>query len=506
MLRKKLMLRGFGASVLMLLSGCTILPNPFTPKEHLDNLANDIQALNTVRPILDGELTLNHAIARALKYNLDYRIKLAEQAIARSDMSISNLNMLPNLVAHAGYVDRSNVNEVLSPITGQVSTAEDRVRRLADLNFSWNVLDFGVSYFESKQKADQVLIAEQEKRKMIQRLSKDTKKAFWRAFAAARYTELSRGYEQDLKNAINNSATAEQDKLMSPVDAARFRRDLWLIYNQILQLNFEMARFKPELMGLISAPGHAKLKLKANGYEQTDLSNKLPDRLDKLEQLALYYRPELQEENYRNRIGLNEINKARLRMLPGFEFNYGSYYDSNSYLVHNQWNQLSLSLSWNIIKIMSNAKSYRLAKQQTFLAEVRRVALSMAIVTQVDIAKLSYTYAKDNLYTNAKILENELSIYQNLYKQKGNLTSQFALTKARGALVLAQLKRDMAYADFQTAASELSDSLGLDPVYQANCLDLPIDELTKVIDTVNAKPVFEQQQLEKILAEMPNIA
>ena len=500
------MLKGIGICTLMLLTGCNLLPTAFTPQERLDNLASDINTLNAVRPPLQGELSLNHAIARALKYNLDYRIKLAEQAIAQTDMSVSNLNMLPNLVAHAGYVDRSNINAVLSPITNQVSTAEDRVRRLADLSFSWNVLDFGVSYFESKQKADQVMIAEQQKRKMIQRLSKDTRKAFWRAIAAARYAELSRGFDTELKNAIKNSEKAEHDKLMTPIDASRYRRDLWLVYNQILQLHFELARFKPELMALISAPSRSLLKLKVTRFERIDFENNLPTQLDKLEQLALYYRPELQEENYRKRIGLNEVNKARLRMLPGFEINYGGYYDSNSYLVNNQWNQLSLSLSWNIIKIMSNAKSYRLAQQQTLLADIRRVALSMAIVTQVDIAKLSYVYSKDNAFTNSKMLENERNVYQNLLKQKGKLASQFSITKARAAFILAQLRYDLAYADFQTASAELADSLGLNPVYKATCMDLTVEELTKVIDKVSVEPIYKQKHVEEVLAKMPSVA
>ena len=481
------------------LIGCSLAPRPFDPQQKVVNLERDINALNLVRPPLPKQLSLNHAIARALKYNLDYRIKLTEQAMAQTDMRIANLNMLPNLVAHAGYVDRNNINEVLSPITGQVSTAEDRVRRLADLNFSWNILDFGVSYFESKQKADLVLIAEQQKRKMIQRISKDTRKAFWRAYSASHYFAKANGFDRKLKVAINNSLKAEKEKLMPPVDAARYRRDLWLLYNQIINLNFELARFKPELLSLISAPSHTPTVLTIHPAEQISITRQLPGQLDKLEQLALFYRPELQEENYRKRISLNEVRKARVRLLPGLEVNYGSYYDSNSFLVNNSWNQLSLSLSWNIIKILANTKKLRMAGQEAFLTEIRRVALSMAIITQVDIAKLSYAYAKENLYTNEQVLKNEQAIYDTLLKQQGNFESQFSLVKAQGALILAQLRRDLAYADYQTAAAELLNSLGLDPVYHTESIALSVGELTKLITHVDAHPIFKEQNIEKVL-------
>ena len=46
---------------------------------------------------------------------------------------------------------------------------------------SWNLLDFGVSYYRARQQADQVLIAEERKRKVVQNILADTRNAYWRA-------------------------------------------------------------------------------------------------------------------------------------------------------------------------------------------------------------------------------------------------------------------------------------------------------------------------------------
>jgi outer membrane protein TolC len=59
-----------------------------------------------VEPI-KGPLTLDEAMARALKYNLDRRARLMEEALALNQLDVSQLDMLPKLMAQAGYASRS---------------------------------------------------------------------------------------------------------------------------------------------------------------------------------------------------------------------------------------------------------------------------------------------------------------------------------------------------------------------------------------------------------------
>ena len=66
-----------------------------------------------------------------------------------------------------GIIDRE---ESLRP-----STSQERERTLANLNFSWNALDFGVSYYRAQQKADQVLMAEERRRKVVQNVLQDVR-------------------------------------------------------------------------------------------------------------------------------------------------------------------------------------------------------------------------------------------------------------------------------------------------------------------------------------------
>ncbi len=459
-----------------------VSPHPFTQKQSLDNFQANLNALNIQQHKLSKKLSIDEAIARSLKYNLDYRVQQEEEGIALADMGVANANMLPNLMASAGYVSRNNVNAVISPETpGQIATSEDQNRELGDLSFSWNILDFGVSYFESKQKADQVLIAQERERKVANRLSKDTQKAFWRTVAAQHYLIISQGYKDQLLKTIQSSIMAQKSKLISPLEGARLRRDLWVIYNQMTNLNFELSKYQPELMSLMNAPINENVVFDTDESQNTNPAKNLPRKIYGLEKMALYFRPELIEENYRKRIGLNEINRARMRMIPGLEISYGTHYDSNSFLVNNNWNLLSSTLSWNIFKLLSSARQLHLAKLQANYNETRRLALSLAIITQVDIAKIGYNYAKTNLYINDQILKNEKMIYQNMLNRGNRFENNFQLTKARGAYIIAQIKRDLAYADFQTAASELVDSIGLSPVFSTDEINFPLDRLTQMV-------------------------
>ena len=150
----------------VLLAACgTVTPVAFTQDEIKDRVAKDREVIYADQEPVSGPIGFHEASARALKYNLDYRLKLLENALAQSLQDVSQHEMLPKLVASAGYVTRDNDSggrsigiedrvETLRP-----STSQERDRSLAGLSFSWNALDFGVSYYRAQQKADQYLMA-----------------------------------------------------------------------------------------------------------------------------------------------------------------------------------------------------------------------------------------------------------------------------------------------------------------------------------------------------------
>ena len=108
-----------------------------------------------------------------------------------------------------------------------------------------------------------------------------------------------------------------------------------------------------------------------------------------MESLALTARPELREEDYRKRITAQEARKALLRMLPGIELNAGANYDSNKYLDNQSWADAGLQVSWNLFSVFSGPAARRYAEGQMDLGDLRRLALSVAVITQVQTAVIS---------------------------------------------------------------------------------------------------------------------
>ena len=139
-----------GAMVLVL-AGCGASPDPMTLDEQATRVAEDRTVLFAEQEPITKPITLYEAMARALKYNLDHRLKLMENALARKRLTSANLSLLPSLTAEAGYSGRNNFSgsNSRSLLTGveslESSTSSDRDLQTFDLTMSWNILDFGVS-------------------------------------------------------------------------------------------------------------------------------------------------------------------------------------------------------------------------------------------------------------------------------------------------------------------------------------------------------------------------
>lgn len=52
---------------------------------------------------LNGPLTLHQAMARAVKYNLEGRLKIMEEALAKRQLDLASFDMLPRMALSAGY-------------------------------------------------------------------------------------------------------------------------------------------------------------------------------------------------------------------------------------------------------------------------------------------------------------------------------------------------------------------------------------------------------------------
>lgn len=475
----------------LLLAGCSIKPQPLTDAERGAQAQADLKAMFAEQEPLTHPLTLQEAYARALKYNLDRRVKLMEEAVAYDGLNVSTLDMLPKLTAEAGYLSRSNTlaESSRSIATGlqslEPSTSSDNTRVTADLTLSWNVLDFGVSYFTARQNADRVLIAEEHRRKVAENLIQQVRGAFWRVASAqalgARIDDSIRSAE----DALDTSRKVEVQGLRSPLDALRYQRTLLDLLRQLEDVRHKLLIAKTELASLINLPPGQDFTLVVPAQAQMNYEP-LNEPIAHMEQVALLRNPDLRELSYQARISVDEVHKSILRLLPGINFDYGGNFDSNSFLVHNFWGEGAARVSWNLFYLLSAPRVIRQADDSVKLAEAQRQAVAMAVLTKLHLAYQQYLDAGEE-YARVRELANvDDRIYQQVSnRSEANAQNALERISAEVGAVSSELQRYESYADLQAALGRLYDTLGVD-VEAAGVANLDVATLTRSTETIMA--------------------
>jgi multidrug efflux system outer membrane protein len=500
---RRLVLTSSALALIFGLSACTV-PVPLSEADIQARIEADRAALFRNQEPADKPIKLAEATARALKYNLDHRLKVMESALAQGEADIVGWDMLPRVAANAGYTARSNEAGASSKslLTGKQSlensTSSDMNFETANLSMAWNVLDFGVTYLRSKQQADRKLIAEERKRKVVQNIVQDVRYAWWRALSAQRLLPKLEALQKQAQDALADSRATEKRQLASPVTALDYQLTLLETLRQIATLKRDLELAKAELASLMNLTPDSGYSLAEPG-DGGFVMPKIPGNLADLQQAALTNRPELREEDYNQRITATETNKALLRLLPGLEAVGDLQYSGNSYLYHQSWVEGGLKLSWNLMNLTSAYPNYKLNEAREDLVKTKRQAFSMAVLTQVNVSWLRYRMATEEF-----ALANEM----NEVTRKLRAHSQSALNaKAEGGLeairrsskaLFVELQRDVSYAELQNSAGRLYSSMGLDPLPEklaSNDLPSVTAEVEKMLSAWESGEVTAPQQM-----------
>ncbi|MBE9395643.1 TolC family protein [Pontibacterium sp. N1Y112] len=454
-------------SLAMLLAGCSIAPQPMSVQELDTRMRDDRIRMFANQPQRIENLTLEQAIDMAVNNNFDLRQKMMEEAIANRQLDLAHYDMLPELAASAGYTSRSN--QALSRsvdangnASNTFSTSQDRDITTASLSTVWNVLDFGVSYYQAQQSADQVLIAEQRRRKIVQNLVQQVRSMYWNA-VGAQY--LQSKVDPLLINAREALAKAEKvgaEQLMNPLDSLRYRKDLLEIIRQLEGLRDELSKARPELATLLGLAPGTNLEL-AVPAQFTLLQPELKYSLEEMEDIALSSRPELIEANYQRRISALDTRKAMVRLLPGIEVDLGHYYDSNSFLENSDWSQGGVRISWNLFNLLRGPKDVDLAKAREALVDSQRMAMNMAVLSQVHVSWLDYQSLSREYDRARELSEIGTEIHARMKdRQAGSVQSRMEEIKSATSALTEELRMFRAYAGLQEAYGRVKATLGKD--------------------------------------------
>ncbi len=456
------------ASVL-LLAGCAVTPKPLTLEQNSALAQEDLASIIGKLEPLSGPMTLPQATARAIRNNLETRVRQMEAMSQLRQLDLSRFDMLPRLALSAGYTSRSNDAFGLGyqpngTISSVPSAAVERSHSTYNAALTWNVLDFGLSYYRATQNADQVLVAEERRRRALQNLVLDVRLAWWRAEAAQRLLPQIDAMLSQTERAAERSRLIESRRLLPPLQIIAYRRSLLDLQQQLSAKRQELTQWRSEFAELAGLRPGETYRL-VSPPTRTPPLPELTGRADDLEAMALERRPELTEERLRARITQVEGKRQLLSLLPSINLNVGANYDSNRFLINNQWNEVGSLVTFNLLKLLSLPAMKRTQETQEQLDRVRRESAVMAVMTQTRIAVNRYDLLRHELGVwNQAVSDDQALLKAMQSTQEAGLETELELIRSAARLAITEINRDTVHANLEHAMGRVMNSVGYDVV------------------------------------------
>ena len=459
--------------VTLLISGCSVTPSKLDDSSVKHSVQANLELINNDAELALLEVDLAYAVGRAVQFNYERKLKTLESVLQDKQLEMSVFEQLPSMTASAGYSKRDSYAASASttflngvpadlPATPSYSVSQDKDSTTSSVGFAWSVLDFGLSYVRAKQQADQYLIAQERERKVIHNITKEVRSAYYRAVSAQKLLSRIEPLMVRARDALASSEELEALRAEPPLEALAYQRSLLEILRTLQSLRQELSTSKSELARLMGIKPGTELnltELKSDDYQVPEVSL----GMSCMETIALERRPELMETRYRERISVEETRAALLKLLPGITLDAGYNYDGSDYLLNNEWASYGAKVSWNLFNIFSLGKQQELADLKVALAKQQTLATSMAVLSQVHMANANYAESR----TTYRISEQYLSVSQRIADQTDNASQvqnvgELKLIREHLNQILAELRRDIAFASMQNYYGEIMTSIGLD--------------------------------------------
>ncbi len=471
--------------LICLLTACTVKPIPIKDKERYEEASKELAELFSRQEELHGNLDFYEALARGLKYNLDYRIKLINTALQAGQLELATFTMFPALNASGSVYNRNNKyasSGVTS--TGQptdVLTSTPNTIRSARTAISWNVLDFGMGYVKARQQGERVLIADEEARKQIQELSQDVLIAYWSAYSAQKLTKETKEFQRILQDAKRKMVLAMQDKTIPKENILNYQAALLEGDCRLIQLKYKYDKAMLDLKHLLNLPVNVTFTLAPLPVSLTKTQDLTNLDFKKLDAITLVKRPELRGQNYQERIAKLGVKLVLLQALPGLVLNDAWNYNSNTYLLNKIWIDRSVDTAWNLLNLASLPTAYKAAKIQVNYEKLKQMALALGALIETRYAYSNYETLRREYTIAHEQTENATAIYKlNRDRELASLANDQQVIIAKLRVLTAKMDEDLLLANLSSSLGQLYTSAGFD-ILPADILNKPLEDMTRLV-------------------------
>ena len=457
----------------LILTGCNVEPQPFSKNELKKHINNELLEIDKTLLPIKGKISLEEAIERGVTYNRQKKVAIMEAALSQNQLDLIEYDMLAQLTTKAGYSKRDNyaasastafTNGTPDPLDSNpsYSVSQDKKSLTADVSFSWNILDFGLSYVRAQQSADKYLIAKEKIRKVTQNITQEIRRSYFQALAAENLLKNITPIMKEVRLALQDSQKINKLKLESPINALNYQSELINILRSLYEVERKLIRAKIDLARLMGLKPGTKYWLAEYKYNKYDIP-KFDLDFKEMEQIALRNRAELIQSRYEERISKKEIDTVMLKMLPGISLNAGVDYNDSDYLLNNDWLSYGATASWNLLNVFKYSSLKDVANSKHKLAKEKKLALSMAVLSQVHLSYVSYMQSLREYKISKEYLEIKDEVLKEIeLSNRFDTSNKLILIKEKLNHLLATLRHSSAYADLQNNYGRLFNSMGIE--------------------------------------------
>ena len=487
-------------------------PEPMLEEDVRAEIQQDFDLLQETSSSMVKEIDLYMAIALAIQNNRELRVNIMQSALEQGQIDITKFDMMPKLAVNAGYksldkdpastsvsMENNNSNPAALGDSPAYSVSQEKTTTTADVGFTWNALDFGLSYVRAGQQADRFLIAKELERKAIHNLTREVIYAYWKTLSADKLLDQINPLMDRVNAALDDYEYIEELLISSPMDALLYQKELLDVAQILLTQRRALMDARIELASLIGMMPDEEYVLVATSQPLTELDLDIKSQ----EEAALFSRPELMESRYQKRITAEEARASMLALFPSLQFNATWTYDSNKYLLNKSNMEYGALFGVNLFNIFqaSNIKEVNEVNEQ--MVDEQRLALTMTVLSQVHIANVNYAQSLRE-YSNAKHYLNVAQRINDLITnaQKISRFGELEVIREEASLLVAQLRNDIAFAEMQYSLGAMYSSVGMnftpDNIGEmsntelASLLENNLNRWTKKYTAYVTKPINEQ--------------
>ncbi len=461
-------------------------------------LVEDVESTDHFEPVIDGPLTLEDAIEYAIKFNLEAAITKLERDIQEEAAVGAKLKMLPSLTlgGELGYRDKYNAS-FSEPLIGEegfqaFNYSRDKATRKFDLELSWNLLDFGISYYQQRQAFNRFRISEQIRRRVIQNLKLDVTKTFWQMQVSRAAMQIADRLIDRLQKREKILLNQIETRLVSEIDVLETTTALSEMKMKMSGFEQEFQKHKHKLATLMGLTKQLDFELAPVDFSFA--IEKMDINLKALETEALHQRPELYEQDLKELITVDEARITVTKMAPNASIFYRFNYDADSHLFYNDWHDVGLKLSFDLLSIPYKKSRQREVIKTQELIKKSRLSIAAAILTQLNIAVVDYEYTIQR-YGQTKDIESkreQLMEGRRRHAKLGNGKIEDVL-KSEGRHLFSQVRSLSTYADLMIAKQRILNTIGREEIGNIHFLK-----------EENVAPAFDTEKNDVTIAEKPS--